>query len=158
MLLFLSLLLTNPAHASYQAERDPPVPEVKKQYRLILHTPERKCADWRKATPQLGKNDMIVSATKKDEEGGGCRFLWIVTPTEPVGPTHFELEPFGAKNETFDFAAPAGYQAPRSDTAVNPVTMSIPGVANENGNGPANQPIKGHVGIPGIGIDSVPTK
>lgn len=151
-MLIQSLVLLLPLAAgaqSFQAERDPPSPELKKQYRLILRTPGHICSDWRKVTPSVGKDDLIVSATKRDDEDKGCRFLWVITPAEPVGPTKFELEAFGGTaTETFELAAPGTYQPPKPPEP-NPATLSIEGIANENGTGPADVIHRGQLKLPG---------
>jgi hypothetical protein len=153
-MLAIWILFSTAAFASYEADRDPPVPEAKKQYRLTLRTPGQKCSDWRKVTPDLPKDDMLVSSSKRDDGDKGCRFLWIVNPAAPPGPVKFELEPFGTKpKETYELAAPAGYQRPKEETPKS--LPNIPGVANENGTGPAMVAPQGKLKLDGMGIDDV---
>ena len=155
-MLRFALLLMAPltwAVPDYQAERDPPAPEAKKQFRLILRTPSRPCRSWHKVEPVLTKDDMLVSSGKKDEEGKGCRFLWVITPFETPGATQFVLEGFTGAKESFELPAPANYQPPKpSDNSHSPF-MNVPGIADENGTGPANAVIKGKVSLPaGMGV------
>jgi hypothetical protein len=155
----ITVIISLHAHAAaFEAEREPPSPELKKQYRLVLRTSGHPCSDWRKVTPTLGKDDLLVSSSRRDEEGKGCRFLWIVTPAEPVGTTQFELERFGGKTkETFELAAPTGFQAPKPAASPSPFTLGIPGIANENGTGPADPGTHGKVNLPG-GLNVPPAK
>lgn len=154
-MLMLSLWLAAQAHAvpNYVAERDPPAPEAKKQYRLILRTPDRACDTWHKVEPELPREDLLVSSTKKDEEGKGCRFLWVITPAQTPGPVIFLLDAIRGPKETFELPAPPNYQPPKAPDITNSPFLHVPGIADENGTGPAMQAPKGKVNLvtPGTG-------
>jgi hypothetical protein len=149
-MLIFSLLLSAAALAvpNYVAERDPPAPEARKQYRLILRTPDRACDTWHKVEPQLPKEDLIVNSTKKDEAGKGCRFLWVITPAETPGPVTFSLDSLRGGKENFELPAPANYTPPKPVDNSHSPFMHVPGVADENGNVPTSQDIKGKVILP----------
>ena len=150
LIVILALSAAALAVPNYVALRDPPAPEAKKQYRLILRTPDRSCDTWHKVEPQLPKEDLVVSSNKKDEEGKGCRFLWVITPAETPGPVTFALEGLRGAKENFELPAPPNYQPPKPvDTSHSPF-LHVPGVADENGMVPTTQDTKGKVGLPNV--------
>ncbi|MGZ3653706.1 MAG: hypothetical protein ACXVB9_19970 [Bdellovibrionota bacterium] len=135
------------AAPNYVAERDPATPEAKKQFRLILRTPDRACDTWHKVEPKLDKADMLISSTKRDEPKG-CRFVWVITPDQNPGPVRFELEGHTGPKESFEIPAPPNYQPPKVEDNSNSPFMHVPGIADENGTGPAMNAPKGHLTIP----------
>lgn len=156
MLFTLLFPLTIFALQDYLAERDPPAPEAKKQYRLFLRTPARDCAGWRKVSPVLDKRDMVISESKRDEGGKtpGCRFLWVIHPEEAPGATRFEMETMTGGRESFELPSPAGYRAREAAPAASSASRGMLGVANENGSGPATVPVRGRVSLPAaVGVE-----
>jgi hypothetical protein len=147
MLLALILAQFAAAAPNYIAERDPAAPEAKKQFRLILRTPDRACDSWHKVEPQLDKADLLISSTKRDEPKG-CRFVWVISPAQTPGSVRFEMEGHTGPKEYFEIPAPPNYQPPKAEDNSNSPFMHVPGIADENGTGPAMTAPKGHLTIP----------
>lgn len=129
---FATVALTAP---NYIAERDPPQPEPLKQYRLWLTTPGRTCNTWRKITPVIPKEDMLLSESKRDLTGKepACKFTFVIKPATPPGDMKFEME--GATGPKEFFEVPGGGK-PKSQSYMG-------GIANENGTGMASGNVRG---------------
>jgi hypothetical protein len=129
------------AAPNYIAERDPPRPEAQKQYRLWLRTPGRPCNTWRKITPIIPREDMLLSDSKRDETGKepGCKFTFVIKPATEPGDMKFEME--GATGPKEFFEVPGGGK-PKPQSFMG-------GIANENGTGMASGPVRGKLKLGG---------
>lgn len=157
----LELLLAAAAFAAtqnYIAERDPPAPEAGKQYRLWLRTPGRACNTWRKVSPQIPKEDFLLSEAKRDETGKepGCKFTFVIKPATPPGAMKFELEGATGPKEFFEVPGAGG----SAQAAAPAASSALSGIANENGTGMAATAAKGRLkmGAQPLGSDVDPNK
>jgi len=114
------------AAPNYLAERDPPRPEAKKQYRLWLRTPDRACNTWRKVSALIPREDLLLSETRRDETGKtpGCKFLWVITPAAVPGDMKFTLQ--GMLGPTEMFEVPGASAAMTDEAPATAKQLKIP--------------------------------
>ncbi len=145
ILIALVAALNSQAAPNYIAERNPVNPGAGEQYRLFLRTPGRPCGTWRKVSPLLPKEDMLLSESKRNLSGkdDGCKFVFVVRSASAPGNMQFELQGPAGYKEFFEVPVAGSKAAAPSSSA---------GIANESGNGlaPTKARSKLKLGAPGV--------